>query len=105
MKQVKQGDTHTIWLTVRDETTGLPVDLSGADVEVWVRKRGSQPVELAVVPVFPYTQGVLAHQLTGTLPPGSYVLVVKLTKDGQQTTAPTNELECFEVTPTIGALA
>jgi len=101
MLTVKEGDTHDVTFTLTDRVTGDPVSLTGVTATMLVSSRAGVVTELDVTVVGDPALGVLTHGLTGTLAPGTYSGVIKLEKDGIQTTAPTESLELIKVTPNL----
>lgn len=101
--EVNEGDTHPVWFTVRDKF-GNPLDITDATAVGWARKRGAQPVPLALSIEGNPTEGRWRHDLTGLLTPGTYIVKVKMLKNGVQTTAPTSEDagECLQVNSNPG---
>ena len=103
---VKQGDTHRVWFVVRDEKTGLPLDLTDAEATIWLRraKAGGNPLSFPLSIDNP-AQGLLAFNLPGTLAAETYSYVIKMEKEGVQTTVPTDGMGCLIVSPSIGVPA
>ncbi len=101
---VKHTDTHLIWFVVRSEDTGLPIDLTNLTAaQGYARRRGGIPIPINVIVWGDPKKGTFSHQLTGTLEPGVYSLIVKMKINGEQQTSPTEEYDCLRVAPTIGA--
>lgn len=103
VEKVVEGDTHDVFFTVRNKF-GQAIDLTGSTGVGWAKKRGSNAVPL-LVEIENAAEGKWRHTLTGLLDPGTYVVKIKMTKNGVQTTAPTDDedADCLVVTPTIGA--
>lgn len=101
--EVVEGDTHPIWFTVRDKF-GVPLDITGATAVGWAKRRGLDPVPLALSIEGNPTEGKWRHDLTGLLAPGTYTVKIKMLKAGVQTTAPTSKDagECLQVNPSPG---
>lgn len=100
LTEVRQTDTHAVYFTVRDKA-GVPVDLTDTTAVGIASKLGTAPVPLAVTVYGDPKNGVLQHMLTGTLPPGSYLIYTSLTREGVQVTAPTSDenVDCLKVNP------
>lgn len=100
LTEVRQTDTHAVYFTVRGKG-GAPVDLTDTTAVGIAKKMGSPPVSLAVTVYGNPADGVLVHMLTGTLAPGSYSIYTSLTREGIQTTAPTDDenVDCLKVNP------
>lgn len=104
MIKVKQGDTHSIYFRVYDSETGLPVDLTDLQsAQGFVRLHGQAPIPISVTVWGSPVDGMFVHKLTGSLIAGTYSLVVKIKKNDEQTTAPTDEFDCLVVGPNFGA--
>jgi hypothetical protein len=98
---VKEDDTYPVSFTLTDHATGLPIDLTGSTVSMAICDRSGAVTALTVTVDTDPTQGKILHTLTGTLEPGIYSGVIKLTKAGIQTTAPTADMETLKVVPTL----
>lgn len=105
MLTVKEGDTHDVTFELTDRATGAPVPLVGVTAVLLVSSRAGVVTELDVHVSGDPTLGVLSHRLTGTLAPGTYSGVIKLEKDGIQTSVPTESLTLIKVTPNLEAPA
>lgn len=89
---VKRGDTHQVRWRVFERGTKVPMDLTGATVEVHVRPtkpKGAAAITLAATALPPETDGVVGHDLTGTLLVGEYDLQIEVTIAGDIQTVPT----------------
>jgi hypothetical protein len=99
---VKQGDTHSITLTVYESVGGVPtpLDLTGSTVRL-LAKLGTETTVIltAALGVDP---GTVEHTLTGTLAAGTYSVEVEVTQGGAITTAPTEGYATLIVTPDLG---
>lgn len=100
---VKQGDTHSITLTVYDTVAGTPtpLNLTGATVRLLAKLGADALIILtASINADPAT-GKVHHTLTGTLEPGTYNIEVEVTQGGTITTAPTTGFATLVVTPDL----
>jgi putative heme iron utilization protein len=99
---VKQGDTHAVTFTVLDDD-GAPVDLAGATVRV-LAVLDSDPDQTLIVldATLGAGAGEVVHQLTGTLPVGTYTVVVEETRGAVVTTAPSQGYVTLRVTSGLG---
>lgn len=86
---VKSGDMYpTYW--------HVPMDLTGATVRL-VARRGSNPAVVLPSSISDAANGVVRHDLDGTLIVGMYAVELEITKAGQIITAPTSTYENLRV--------
>jgi len=100
---VKYGDTHQITFTVKD-SDGDPVDLTGTTVRVLAVRDddASKTVITLASAIGVAVNGTVTHQLTGTLPVGTYSVVVEVTEGGVITTSPSAGYVALQVTDGLG---
>lgn len=97
--RVRYGDTGTVTFTIKEDKE--PVDLSGASVQLLARKiPGSTSIELPAT--LGAATGTVLHQLSGELPVGVYLILIKVIDDGVLTNAPTEGYEVLYVDPSMG---
>lgn len=102
MSKVKHGDTHEITFTIRDSNNNNRlVDLTGAAVRLLARQGKTGPTQVLSASPGP-TKGTVVHQLTGTLPVGTYWIEVEITSDGVVTTAPYDGYAFLDVIEDLG---
>lgn len=77
---VKAGDTHSVEWKAN-------LDLTGAIVRLTARKRAGDPIPLDCEVTDP-GEGLVRHELTGTLPAGTYQIELEATMNGEIITFP-----------------
>lgn len=92
---VKRGDRHATTWTAN-------ADLTGATLRLLARPIGRPGtiIELAVTPTNP-AQGVVTHELTGTLDEGEYQVELETTHGEEVRTFPSDGYLLLEVLPDL----
>lgn len=90
---VKAGDTHQI-------SWKANMDLTGATVRVIAKKGTAPAIELDAAVTNP-VEGLVTHQLTGTLPTGTYSVELEVNTAGEVITFPNGSYATLVVIPDL----
>lgn len=101
--EVKQHDTVTMTLTVKDGT-GAPINLStgSPSVKVIATNRNTQVATILSSTISDAANGKVQHTFNGTLEPATYDIEVEVTQGGVVATAPTGGYGSFTVIQDLG---
>lgn len=90
---VKSGDEYAIQWKAN-------MDLSGATVRIIAKPRVGDPVVLAST-IADAAEGLVSHQLDGTLATGTYKVELEVTDGGEIITFPNNGYSSLTVVPDL----
>lgn len=90
---MKSGDVHAIQWKAN-------LDLGTATVRLIARPRTGDPIPLAAT-ITDATEGLVSHQLDGTLPTGTYKVELEVTDGGEIITFPNNGYSSLTVIPDL----